>query len=78
MTCLVVPDMVGPTTQEILPISRFPEAEAFHVVIIITHRRISIWRSMQVQINQLFQISTNDLICVHKYDLVKVHREEHV
>jgi hypothetical protein len=50
--------------QELRLLTRFPETIPFHFRLIITHRRISIYAILQIQINQLLQIGSYNLICV--------------
>lgn len=70
--------MIRSTLQEVLPVPRLPEPEPFHVGIIVAHRRVSVWRAMQVQIDEFLEIGANDLISVDENNLFQVHGEENV
>ena len=70
--------MIWSSLKELFPVASLPEAEAFHVRVVITHRGISIRRSLYVEVNQLFQIGPNDLIGVDKDHFLEVHGEENI
>ena len=70
--------MIRQPLEELSPIACLPEAETFHLNVIIPHRRVAIWCAMQVEINQLLQVRTDDLICVNENDFLQVHGEQHV
>lgn len=72
------PNMIRPALQEVLPIARFPEPESLHIGVVISHRRVPIRRTMQVQVDELLQVRPYDLVCVDENNLLQVHREEHV
>lgn len=75
---LISPNMIRQTSQEIFPITRLPESEAFHVSVIVAHRCVAVRCPMQVKVDKLFQVSPYDLIGVHEDDLLEIHGEQNV
>jgi len=71
-------DMIGTSSQELLPISRLPEPEALHVLVIVAHGGVAIRCPLQVEVDQLLQVRTHDLVRVDEDDLVEVHGEQDV
>lgn len=61
-----------------MPVARFPEAESLHLIVVISHRRVAVWRSMKVQIDQFLQVCSYDLISIDENHLFEVHWEEDV
>jgi hypothetical protein len=70
--------MIRQPLEELSPISSLPEAEAFHLDIVITHGRVAVWCALQVKINQLLQVRADDLVRVDEDDFLQVHREQHI
>ena len=70
--------MIWQTAQEVLPVPSFPEPEALSIRVVVTHRRVSVRRPMEVQLHELLQIRPDDLVGVDEDDLFEVHREEDV
>lgn len=70
--------MIWPSLKEFFPIAGLPETEAFHVRIVITHRRIGVGRPFNIEVNQLFQIRANNLISIDEDYFLEVHGKEHV
>ena len=75
---ILLPNVVRQALQEVLPIPSRPESEALHLDVVITHRCVPIWRTVEVEVNKLLQICTHDLIRVDKNDLLEVHGEQNV
>src|SRR6267154_3165530 len=72
------PDMIRKTVQEVSPISSFPESETLHLILVVTHRCIAIWCTMQVEVDQFLQIRTDNLVRVDKDDFIQVHGKQNV
>ena len=70
--------MIWKAPQEVLPITLFPEAEAFDFLSRIAHGCEAVWRALKVQVNELFHVCSNNLVGVDKDDLVKIEGEENV
>ena len=70
--------MIGTPSQELLPISRFPEPEALHLLVVVAHGGIAIRCSLQVEVDQLLQVCAHNLVRVDKDDLVQIHGEQDV
>lgn len=70
--------MVRQALEEVAPITCFPEPETFHLRVVITHRCVRIWCTMQIQVHELFQVCANDLICIDENNLLQVHWEQDV
>ena len=70
--------MIRLAAQVVLPVSRFPESETFHGLVIITHGRVAIRCAFQIQINKLFEIRANNLIRIDEDNLFEVHREQDI
>ena len=73
-----LPDMIRESLQEVVPVTRLPEAESFGIRVVISHRRVPVRRAMQVQVHELLQICANNLVGVDENDLLEVHREKDV
>jgi hypothetical protein len=72
------PNVIGPTTEELLPVPRFPKPEPLHFFIVIPHRGIPVRCTMEVEVNQLLQVSSDDLVGIDKDDFVEVHGKQDV
>ena len=72
------PDVIRTPSQELFPISRFPETEPFHLHIVVAHGGVAIRCSVQVEVDQLLQVCTHDLVRIDKDDLVEVHGEQDI
>lgn len=70
--------MIGTPSEELLPISHFPEPEALHVLVVVAHGSVAIRCPLQVEVDQLLQVCAHDLVRVDKDDLVEVHGEQDV
>ena len=75
MKTVHLPYVVRPASQEVLPVSGFPETETFHVGVIITHGRVSIRRAVEVKVDKLLEIRPDDLISIYEDDLFQIHGE---
>jgi len=73
-----VPNVVRFSPKEVLPISCLPESESFHRLVIVAHRSIAVWSTLEIQINKLLQVGTNDLVSVDEDDLLEVHGEKDI
>lgn len=76
--CKRAPDVVRFPAQEVFPITSLPEPEAFHVLVVVAHRGVTVRRSVKVDVDQLHEVCAHDLVCVDKDDLFEVHGEQHV
>jgi len=72
------PDMVRSASEEFPPIASLPESEPLHVVIIIAHRRISIWGTLQIKVDKFLEVGSHNLVGVDENDFMEVHWEEHI
>ena len=72
------PDMIRFSSERLQPVSSLPESEAFHVGVVVSHRRVSIRSAFQIKIHKLFQIRPDNLVRVDKYNLLEVHREQNI
>ncbi len=70
--------MIRSALKELFPVARLPESEALHVVVIVTHRRIGVWSTLDVKVNKLLEVGSNNLVGVYEEDFLEVHREENV
>jgi hypothetical protein len=70
--------MIGFPLQELVPVSCLPESETLHVVVVISHRCVSVGRPLQVEINEFLEVRPHDLICIDEDDLLQVHWKEYV
>ena len=73
-----LPDVIGTPAQELLPISRFPETETFHLLVVVAHGGVAIRCPLQVEVYQLLQVCAHDLVRIDKDDLIEVHGEQNV
>ena len=73
-----IPYVVWSASQKVLPISGFPETESFHVGVVITHRRVPIWRAAEVKVDKLLEIRPDDLISINENDLLQIHWEQNI
>lgn len=70
--------MVRSSSQRFFPIPALPESETFHLLSAVTHRRIAVNPSMQIDIHQLLHVSANNLVGINKDNFVKRHREKNI
>lgn len=70
--------MIRSASEEFPPIASLPESEPLHVVIIITHRRISIWGTLQIKVDKFLEVGSHNLVGVDENDFMEVHWEEHI
>lgn len=72
------PDMVRFASEEVFPIARLPEPEAFHIVIIVAHRGVSIRGALQIKVDKFLEIGSHNLVGINKNDFLQIHREEYI
>ena len=70
--------MVRSSLEVVLPIALLPESETVHIVAIVTHGRVSVRGTLEVDRGQLVEVSSNDLVRIDEDDFLEVHREEDV
>jgi hypothetical protein len=68
--------VIGSSSLERPPISRFSEYEARHLYLILAHWGVAIGRSVQVEIYQFLEVCAHDLVRVDEDDLIEVYGEQ--
>lgn len=44
-------------------LTRLPEAEALHLLLVVAHRGVTVRGAVQVLVDELLEISSDDLVC---------------
>lgn len=70
--------MIWSASEEVLPISRLPESESLHVIIIITHGGVTIWRALQIEVDKFLEVGPHNLIGVDEDHFLQIHWEEYI
>jgi hypothetical protein len=75
---VTLPYMVRPVSQEVLPISGFPETKTFHVGVVIPHWSVAIRCSVKVKVDELLEVRPDYLVSIDKNDLLQIHWEQNI
>ena len=70
--------MIFPMAKVTLPIARFPEPVAVHVVPTVAKGRVSVRSALQVEVVEFFEVGTNGLIGIDEDDFVDAQWKQDV